>query len=111
MNGPRDRRQSVQNMSEAQFRELVMTLFDQNAASNKEMRGLIQENTKLTKEMRDKTAAVVSILSFSESSVTWIVKIARFLSVAAKILLPIVILYGAIRGISKGHFPTWEDLL
>lgn len=111
MTGPRDRRQSVQNMTEAQFRELVMTLFDQGSANMTEMRKLIQENTALTKDMRDKTAAVVSILSFSETSVTWIVKIARFLSVAAKILLPIVILYGAIKGISKGHFPTWEDLL
>lgn len=111
MTAPRERRQSVQNMSEAQFRELVMTLFDQGTASMDEMRSLIAENTQLTKDMRDKTAAVVSILSFSETSATRVVKVARFLSGVAKILLPIVILYGAVQGMMHGRFPRWEDLL
>jgi RecB family endonuclease NucS len=114
----KERRVSVQSMSEPQYREFMMQQLEAGRltmvalqAAVEETRGMIAENTRITQQNVDQTAAVVSIITFSETSARKIVKIGRFFSVAARIILPIVILYGTILGIMHGKFPSWKDLI
>jgi len=108
----KDRRVSVQNMSEPQYREFMMQQLEAGRATMlalqaavEETRGMIAENTRITQQNVDQTAAVVSIITLSETSARRIVKIGRFVSMAARIILPIVMLYGTVVGISHGKFP------
>ena len=107
----KERQKSVQSMSEAQFREFIMQQLEAGRVTMVDLHESITENTRLTKENMAATATIVSIVSFSENSAKRVVKIGRFMSMAAKILLPIVMLYGTVVGIAHGKFPTWKDLI
>lgn len=75
-----------------------------HAADMTELRTLISENTSLSVD-------IVSIMNFSKNTTRHIVTLGRFLSACARLLLPIVMLYGVIRGLQTGHFPSLKDLL
>src|ERR1700734_3766125 len=107
----KERRHSVQSMTDAQFREFCMQHFDAGTACMNELRELITENNRITNETKEGTSAIVSIVSFSENSARRVVKIGRFLSMLAKGLLPFFALYAMIKAIQLGHFPSWRDFL
>ena len=107
----KERRQSVQSMTEPQFREFMMQQLEAGRETMLALQESIAENTRITQLNADQTKTVVSIISFSETSAHFIVKVGRFISMSARILLPIVMLYGTIVGIAHGKFPTWKDLI
>ncbi|MDB5777626.1 MAG: hypothetical protein JWP38_3759 [Herbaspirillum sp.] len=93
--------------NQARLSSLEEMMVAQGAAHAKDMaelRSMIKENTTLT-------ADIASIMNFSINTASRIVKVGKFLSATAKILLPIAMLYGVVKGIQTGHFPTLKDLL
>jgi transcriptional regulator with GAF, ATPase, and Fis domain len=98
-------------MTDDQFREYILARLDAGQKTMGMLQTAIEENTRITQQNNEQTASIVSIMSFSEKSATRVVKFARFISLASKILLPPVVLYGAIKGIAAGHFPSLKDLL
>lgn len=106
-----ERRSKIMVMTDAQFREYVVTQFEEGHKDRQSLCMLLEENTRITQSNCDKTQTIVSIMNFSETSAKRVVRTGKWLSAAAKILIPIVVLYGTIAGIAHGKFPSLKDLL
>lgn len=98
-------------MTPDQFRLFMISRLNSDQRERKELRDALAENTTLTRNSNEKLASVFAIMNFTDKSAKRIVKLGRFLSAAAKIILPIVALYGAGMAIYNGHFPSLKDLL
>jgi len=105
-------------MTDADFRVFVAAHFEERDKDAAEQRAALAavivalaENTRVTQSSNARLQTIFAIMEFSENSARWTVKAGRILSRIAKVLIPIIVLYGVVKGISNGEMPKLKDFL
>jgi hypothetical protein len=108
----------MEDMTDADFRVFVAAHFEERDKDAAELRAALAavaaalgENTRITQSNNERMQTIFAIMTFSENTARWTVRAGRILSRVAKVLIPIVVFYGVVKGLWNGELPKLKDFL